>query len=289
MKEENNDQAPRTLAKRPLIIFIWAVLPIILIFGISITSDTPNSDEFFDNNSLITLCLLQILSVFVMLVIPALLISYIYKKQVFSFLNLNKLPKIELLLLALGIMLSANFFINYLAELNNLIPLSPALTSKFKALHENALSSQNYFLNFNNTIGFVFVFITMAIVPALAEEMYFRGLVEGILIDMRIGAMHAILISSLLFAMMHFQFYYLLPLIFMGGILGYVYYRTRNLWITIAMHFMNNGLIVLVALRNKTAVTPLDIEATPPAYISIIGLLAFAFLIYIFHKKTIKD
>lgn len=289
MTKQDKEQPKGALTNQPLIIFLWAVLPIISVFGISLASDTPNTEDLFLNTSLIKMSLLQISSVLIMLVLPALFISYIYKKEVFKFLNLTKLPSWDLLFLVLGIMFSANFFINYLLELNKLIPLSPSLALKFESLHNNALAGQNYFLNFNGGLEFILVFLTMAIVPALAEEMYFRGLLEGVLIDMKIGAVHVILISSLLFAMMHFQFYYLLPLLFMGGILGYVYYRTRNLWLSIAMHFMNNGLIVLVALRNQSAASPIDLDANPPAYISIIGLLTFALLLYFFHKKTIKN
>ena len=288
MEENNRLEKEGSLAKQPLLIFIWAVLPIISVFGISLASTSPNSEDIFSNTSLITMSLLQIVSVVVMLVLPALLISYIYKKKVFQFLNMLNLPSFQMVLLVLALMFSANFFINYLVDLNHLIPLSPGLTSKFSALHENALASQAYFLNFNGGLEFFLVFLTMAVVPALAEEMYFRGLVEGILIDMKVGAVHAILISSILFAMMHFQFYYLLPLLFMGAILGYVYYRTRNLWLSIIMHFMNNAIIVLVALRNKISTTAIDLDATPPIYVSILGLIIFAFFLFIFHKKTIK-
>jgi membrane protease YdiL (CAAX protease family) len=289
MENPEKEKSEGALTKQPLLIFIWAVLPIISVFGISMASDTSNSEDLFANTSLITMSLWQIASVMIMLVLPALLISYIYKKQVLKFLNLLKLPSLELLLLSLGIMFSANFFINYLLVLNKIIPLSAGLALKFEAMHNNALASQDYFLNFNGGLEFLLVFLTMAIIPAIAEEMYFRGLLEGILLDMKVGAIHAILISSMLFAMMHFQFYFLLPLLFMGGILGYVYYRTRNLWLSIAMHFMNNGLIVIVALRNKTAITPIDLNTPPPLYISGIGLLIFVFLLYFFHKKTIKN
>jgi len=289
MTNPNKEQSKGALTKQPLLIFIWAVLPIISVFGISLAGTTPNSEELFINSSLIQMSLLQIASVTIMLILPALLISYIYKKQVFKFLNLLKLPSLELILLSLGIMFSANFFINYLLELNKFIPLSDGIAAKFEAMHNNALATQAYFLNFNGSLEFALVFLTMALIPALAEEMYFRGLLEGILLDMKVGAVHAILISSLLFAMMHFQFYYLLPLLFMGAVLGYVYYRTGNLWLSMAMHFMNNGLIVLVTLRNQTANTPIDLEANPPIYISAIGLVVFVFLIYLFHKKTIKN
>ena len=210
-----------------------------------------------------------------MLILPAILISFIYKRRVFKFLKLLTPPKLSHILLGALVILSANFFLNYLMELNNIIPLPDGLKVKFQSLQEATSEAQAFFLNFSGLSDFLLVFLTLAIFPAIAEEIYFRGLLIGVLNDMKIGAFHAIFISSILFAMMHFQFYYILPLLFMGGILGYVYYRTKNLWVSIFMHLLNNGLIVLLTLSNQHKLTQIDLQANPPLYISIIGIIVF--------------
>ncbi len=285
---ENDSSKPQkgTLEHRPLLIFVWAVLPIIAIFGVTIMSPTASSTELIANQSLIGLSLAQLISVLIMLVIPALLIAYIYKRKVLNFLNLLKAPDPIHLLLGAILILSSNFFLNYLMDLNAMIPLSEALTNKFEGLQEATTETQAFFLNFSGVTEFLIVFLTMAVAPALAEEMYFRGLLVGVLSDLKIGAFHVIFISSILFAMMHFQFYYLLPLLFMGALLGYVYYRTRNLWVSVFMHLLNNGLIVALTLSNKVELTQIDLEGNPPIYLSIIGIIAFIGTLYYFHKRT---
>ena len=286
MKDELPQEKRGTLEHRPLLVFIWAVLPIIAVFGVTIMRPSPSSLELVGNQSILELSLAQIVSVIIMLILPAILISFIYKRRVFKFLKLLTPPKLSHILLGALVILSANFFLNYLMELNNIIPLPDGLKVKFQSLQEATSEAQAFFLNFSGLSDFLLVFLTLAIFPAIAEEIYFRGLLIGVLNDMKIGAFHAIFISSILFAMMHFQFYYILPLLFMGGILGYVYYRTKNLWVSIFMHLLNNGLIVLLTLSNQHKLTQIDLEANPPLYISIIGIIVFIISVYYFHQLT---
>ena len=288
MLDEPEKNSEGRFQKNPLLILIWAVMPIVVVFGFSMTAVTQENLGQLDGASIISMSIAQIVSVGIMLVLPALLISYVYKKDIWTFLGLRKLPKLTEILIAAGIVLSANTFLNYLLDLNAVIPLPDNMADKFQLLQETTSQSQAFFLDFNGPVEFGLVFLTMAIVPALAEEMYFRGLVEGVLIDMKIGAVHAIIISSFLFALMHFQFYYLFVLLFMGTLLGYFYYRTKNLWLSIFMHLMNNGLIVLVSGSNSIGMSNIDLEATPPVYTSIIGALLFCGLVYLFHQKTSK-
>lgn len=285
LDEEKNKKKGR-FQDNPLLILIWAVMPIVVIFGNGIASLNHNKPTSFEDYSIFILGLVQVVSMLIMFVVTALLIAFVYKKDVLSFLNMRKLPKVSHLLLAAGIILSANLFLNYLLQFNEMIPLPGNLTDKFQQLHDSATEGQALFLNFTGSLEFAMVFLTIAIIPAIAEEMYFRGLIEGVLLDMKIGAFHAIFISSFLFAIMHFQFYYLLPLLFMGALLGYFYYRTKNLWLSIFMHLMNNGLIVILTLSNKTGLTSVDLDADPPILASVIGFLVFCGLVFLFHQKT---
>lgn len=287
MTSETPSNKEGILAQKPILVFIWAVLPVILIFSATFNTGAENFD-LGNKYSIIQLSLMQVLSVLIMLVIPAIVIAYFYKKEVFSFLNLDKKPSMLLIALSIALILSSNLFLNYLVELNEMIPLSSSLQAKFQALQDATTSAQNQFLGFQGILEFTVVFFTMAIFPALSEEMYFRGLIEGVLIDLKLKAIHVIFVSSLLFAMMHFQFYYMLPLLFMGALLGYIYYRTRNLWYSIIVHLVNNGLIVAVSASNKAKWSNIDLEASPSLLSSILGICTFAALLYFFHLKTEK-
>lgn len=274
------------LAKRPLLVFVWAVAPILAIFGVTVMNPVIDSAQIIGEQSIAELSLAQLASVFIMLIIPALLIAYLYRGNAYEFFNLKSAPKPSQLLLATALILSANFFLNYLMDLNALIPLGDGLANKFQALQDSTSQTQAFFLNFDGGLEFLMVFLTMAIFPAFAEELYFRGLLIGLLRDIKISGFHVIFLSTILFAMMHFQFYYLLPLLFMGALLGYVYYRTKNLWISMYMHLLNNGLIVVLTLTNKQSITNIDLESNPPMWLSIIGIVIFVLGLYSLHKQT---
>lgn len=270
----------------PLLVFIWAVLPIIVVFTSTLLTTSSTETAIDAYGSIISLSMAQIISVLILFVLPVLLLSFVYKRDIFGFLNMLKAPSIMQIIMVLALILSSNLFLNYLIEINKMIPLNEGLAVKFTALQESTIAMQEKFLAFSNGFEFILILFVMAILPALAEEMYFRGLIEGVLFDLKVGPIHAIFISSLLFAMVHFQFYYLLPLFFMGALLGYVYYRTKNLWLTIIAHFVNNGLMVLFTATNKIGFTNLDIEGTPSALVSGIGFIIFLAVIYYFHNKT---
>ena len=92
-------------------------------------------------------------------------------------------------------------------------------------------------------LDMVLLFISTAIIPGVVEEIFFRGLVLTNLSPYGRGA--AILGSALLFGLMHMnpqQFFYTTM---MGVILGYVYVRTRSIWVCIGIHILNNGLAVV--------------------------------------------
>ena len=286
MLDEENKKPRGILEHNPLLIFIWAAIPIVFLFGITISSIGEVDNSTSDEMSLYVLGAAQFISIIILLVLPALILAFLYKRDVLTFFNLRKAPSLKMVAYTIAIILVSNTFLGLLTDINALIPLPEILANKFKLMHEAALAGQERFLGFNNIPEFILVFVIIAILPAITEEMYFRGLLERTLFDAKMAPIHAIFISSFLFALIHFEFYYLLPLLFMGLTLGYIYYRTKNLWLSIIAHFFNNGLIVLVTGSNKLNLTNIDVEGNPSIYISIVGINLFIIIIYFFHKQT---
>ncbi|ARJ51770.1 CPBP family intramembrane glutamic endopeptidase [Staphylococcus lutrae] len=87
--------------------------------------------------------------------------------------------------------------------------------------------------------------ISLAIVPALVEELLFRGLILRVLF--RNHLFIGLIVSSILFASLHASenFIGYLPYFYFGMILGLVYLKTRKIELAIAIHLLNNGLIAL--------------------------------------------
>lgn len=98
-------------------------------------------------------------------------------------------------------------------------------------------------LRMDNAADFIASLLVMALLPALGEELLFRGLIQPILIK-KSNALTGILLTSLAFALLHQQFLAFLSIFFLGFVLGLVRYWTHSLWPSIIVHFINNATIV---------------------------------------------
>lgn len=178
-----------------------------------------------------------IIQIGVLGLIPFLLYMWFLKrkpKQVFTDVGFKKLNwKSVLICFAIGVLA---FFINL-----------------FVASFFNFLLSYVGFSNTGSTtsgtesaytvVNFLIEIVTVAILPALCEEFVHRGLILRGVAD-KIGYKKAIIISSVLFGLMHLnitQFFYATIL---GLFMGFLVTMTRSIWPAIIMHFCNNFLNV---------------------------------------------
>lgn len=100
----------------------------------------------------------------------------------------------------------------------------------------------------------------IAILPALGEEIVFRGLLQPALI-VRVRSGHlGIWLTGIAFGAVHMQFAGLLPRVFLGVVLGFLAYYSQRLWLPIVAHALFNGAQV-AAVRAGA----LDAGASEPA------------------------
>lgn len=93
--------------------------------------------------------------------------------------------------------------------------------------------------------GFLLSFIATAIVPALVEEFACRGVILGLL--KKHGEGFAILVSAIVFGVMHGNFQQIPFATIVGLILGYIYIKTNSIWICVAVHGINNAVSVIMS------------------------------------------
>jgi membrane protease YdiL (CAAX protease family) len=86
----------------------------------------------------------------------------------------------------------------------------------------------------------ILLFVAVAIIAPLLEELLFRGLLQKSL-SHKLPIWAAIAISALVFGVMHMDFYAMPPLIMMGAIFGVIYHLTGSLRVTILLHLINNA------------------------------------------------
>ena len=89
-------------------------------------------------------------------------------------------------------------------------------------------------------------FLVVAIFAPIFEEWMCRGMVlRGLLTKMK--PVWAIVISALFFAVIHANPWQALNAFLIGLMMGYVYYKTGSLLLTMIIHFVNNGTAVVLS------------------------------------------
>lgn len=134
------------------------------------------------------------------------------------------------------------------------------LEEYLKMLEETAAATTEKMLNVDTIGGLLLNLLVIALIPAVGEELTFRGVLQQGLMR-RVKSPHvAILFSAAIFSFIHFQFYGFLPRMFLGILLGYMFYITGSLWTSIAMHFVNNGTAVVLYYLNNKGIIDIDPE-----------------------------
>lgn len=133
-------------------------------------------------------------------------------------------------------------------------------------------------------------FLVIAIIPAFAEEMFFRGFLLSTLRRM-FNPHVAVWTSALIFSLFHFQFYGLFSRMALGAMLGYFYLWSGSLWTSILAHFIHNFISLLIALLALRGVLSEAILEDDFGFGSIATIASFCLtflLLYIYWRNASK-
>ncbi|MDL2315167.1 CPBP family intramembrane metalloprotease, partial [Bacteroidales bacterium OttesenSCG-928-C19] len=86
----------------------------------------------------------------------------------------------------------------------------------------------------------------IGILPAFAEELFFRGVLQQLLIKWAKKTHLSVIIIAIVFSAIHLDFLNFLPRVFLGLILGYAFLYTKTIWVPILIHLINNISSVLL-------------------------------------------
>lgn len=104
----------------------------------------------------------------------------------------------------------------------------------------------------DSAMGFIFLFLAVVIMAPIGEEMVFRGFLQKFLEEYWKDITRAILISSLIFAMIHFNPYWTIQIYLLGIILGFLSWKTKSIIPSIILHSLNNGIAFILTIFNDS-------------------------------------
>ena len=164
-----------------------------------------------------------------------------------QWLHLGKKPSWQEASAAVVIMLLAIPGINLLSAWNQQMVLPEWMSGieQWMRMQEDAAAQlTEQFLRVDTVGGLLVNIGLMALLPAVGEELTFRGVVQGMFTRNRHVAIWA---TAAIFSFVHMQFYGFLPRMLLGAMFGYMLWWTGSLWVPMLMHFVNNCAAVVVA------------------------------------------
>lgn len=176
---------------------------------------------------------------------------------------------------AVGLFMAAVPLVVWLAWLNLQIPLPEWATASEATT--NRLTG--ILLKMTTPAEFGMALVTIALVPALGEELLYRAVLQqGVLLRWLSNHHVAIWLAAAIFSGAHFEFAGFLPRMLLGGALGYAAFWTGSILLPIILHAVFNGSQVAVAYITGNFQPDTAMENSPGWWTGLAGLLLFILL-----------
>jgi membrane protease YdiL (CAAX protease family) len=278
---------------------VFSFIPLLLaepLFGINGFS-SPQLFTHTDNPQAVGLLkLMQLFQSLGLFVVPPLLFSLLYSGGIKNYLNLNFNFKIISAFAILVLMFAALPAINWMGELNENLNLPNAfqsIESWMKKMEEEAAKLTGTFLKMDSTNSLLVNLMLIAVIPAIGEELLFRGALQKILSSLFKNKHVGIWVSAILFSALHMQFYGFFPRMLLGAMFGYVLIWSGSLWIPILGHFVNNASAILISFFEQRGQVDKKVETIGAASDDFIlvgfSLASIALLLFWFWKHRVID
>lgn len=244
----------------------------------------------FSNNLNLTK-LIQIASTVGMFVAPALFFARMESNDWTGYLKFNSFPAI-LFLLALLIMFGSSPLLQLSVELNKSMKLPSfmqGIENWMRHQEDLGIEVTKQLLQMNSLTALSVNLVMLAVLPALGEELIFRGSLQKIFTKLIANYHVAIWLTAIIFSAFHMQFYGFLPRMLLGAMFGYLLIWSNSIWIPILAHFTNNAVAVISAYVYQRKGLSLDKLDQPETYSPVYYIASFiitAALLWFFYKQS---
>lgn len=185
--------------------------------------------------------------------VPSLIFAQISDPNPLPYIGFkNPVPK-SFLLIAIVIIFSSFPMVSWLSEINQHMHLPGSLQETEKLIRDSEAQSSNLirsFLNMKSPRDLVTMLFILAVLPAIAEEVFFRGVLQRLFILLTKRPWLGIIFTAVLFSALHGQFLGFFPRLLLGIVLGSLYWYSGSLWPGILAHFINNAVQVILVYFN---------------------------------------
>lgn len=277
-----------TLISASIFSFLGSTLAI-RIFGVSreaITGFAPGTPRDVES----AFKLMQAFSAVGAFIIPAWALSRFLGQSFGRFTGFTRDVYAPLVGLAVLSLIAAQPFVDWLQQFNAGLSLPASMEEVQKSMEEMEERAMRFTMGFLEMRGLGDLLVNtlvIAVIPAVGEEIFFRGLLQR-RIQLWSGHPHlAIWMAAIIFSAVHLQFFGFLPRMFLGAVFGYLFYFGGNLWYPVAAHFVNNfGALAVVYFSEDAGPEAINQPMDIPHIGNIISLLVLIAIIFGFRAYS---
>lgn len=172
------------------------------------------------------------------ILVPTIVLVRLRGEPVLPYLKI-RLPETRQILLSVV----AVFFLQQMLQgymtLQDAIPLPDVVRRYVEMFRKMFEETYEMLVSASNPWEFLFVVVTVALVPAFAEELLFRGLVQSSFARVT-GGMTAAGVTGMIFGAYHLNPFSIVPLVVLGFYFGFLVHRSGSVFVAASAHFMNN-------------------------------------------------
>jgi uncharacterized protein len=220
-------------------------------------------------------------------IFPSLVLAFLVSYNPWGFLGFRKIS-IRLILLSSLFMIVSLPGINFLASINALVPMPQWMLN----MERTAMEITNALLKTHSPTLLFLNIIVVAVLPALGEELFFRGVIQPYVCKIVKNTFWGILIASAFFSAIHLQFQGFIPRLLLGMMFGYLYVWSGSIWLPIAIHFINNAAATVLYYFVGLGSLPTTIESFGEIEgqwgIGLVSILAASALAWLVKMETSK-
>ena len=178
-------------------------------------------------------------------VLPSLIFSFLSDRRPIRYLGLQAPSSGIYWLWAILLIVLSYPFVEYVGYINQKIPVSESTQTWMKSLEEEANRQIAFMLREHTPGELIKNLVFISLFAGIGEELFFRGVLQRMLIRATQSPWAGIILAGAIFSAFHFQFYGFLPRLFLGVLLGAIYWFSGSLWIAMLAHFLYDASVIV--------------------------------------------
>ncbi len=267
-----------------------------LIYGVNLSEIEQMTQDLSKPENISVLKFFQTIQSIGVFIVPPLFIAWMLHDKPAVYLKYNIRPELLSVAVVIAIIFFANPLINWLNEINSKLSF-PEWLNSLQIWMQNSENQANKIIEAflaDNTLTSLFKNIMMiGVLPAIGEELLFRGVVQRLFKKIYGNAHAAIWITAALFSALHLQFFGFLPRMILGAMFGYMLEWSGTLWLPIIAHFVNNSSAVIAFyFTRKGNISAGELDKTGTVadgsfYLVVVSLIFLFLLFRILYLKRV--